>query len=314
MTCIDECVGQHFHTSYVLQSDSTTTVDMCRPLTYYVNPDSEQMLELGTIEYPFKDINLVLVELQNQHQHTDRVIDIYVMEETDSYMTVDLMKIVNITQVNIDTYTDHSSDDPKHANLRLTENIGEIRTMKSLLNIIQNTTLSDIDTSRMSEHEIVELTQQSFVIFHVHSSSLTFNHIDVHSEFELSNIEVVFVYTSYCFYKTQGFYNMYLDVKGQTYLNTFASVNIYADNITLNMTQSTGGFFYDSACNFEGDLNLANHVYKNIYTFTDSDIPLKKGAVVSKGNCNFTVSNITIQVAVGSSFPEAVLGTSASSR
>ena len=308
MTCIDECVGQHFHTSYVLQSDPTLTVDMCRPLSYYVNPDSEQMLELGTIEYPFKDINLVLVELQNQHQHTDRVIDIYVIEETDNYMTVDLMKIVNITQVIIDTYTDHSSDDPKHANLRLTENIGEIRTVKSLLNIIQNTTLNEIDTSRMSEHEIIELTQQSFVIFHVHSSSLTFNHIDVHSEFELSNIEVVFVYTSYCFHKTQGFYNMYLDVKGQGYRNTYASVNVHSENITLNMTQSAGGFFYESACNFEGDLNLANHLYKNIYTFTDSDNPLKTGAIVINGNSNFTVSNITIQVTIHSSLQQVVLG------
>ena len=40
---------------------------------------------------------------------------------------------------------------------------------------------------------------------------------------------------------------MYLDVKGMTYWNTYASSNLYAENITLNMTQSTGGFYYSSS-------------------------------------------------------------------
>ena len=50
------------------------------------------------------------------------------------------------------------------------------------------------------------------------------------------------MYTSYCFEKTQAFLNMYIDIKGQVYANTYATTNIYAENITLNMSQASGGF------------------------------------------------------------------------
>ena len=104
MSWVTECSVDYFETNYTFESDSST-ITMCRPLTYYVNPDSERMMELGTIEYPFKDINLVFLDIFNVHQHTDRVINIFIMEATDSYFTFDFIKIVNTTQVSIDSYT-----------------------------------------------------------------------------------------------------------------------------------------------------------------------------------------------------------------
>ena len=115
------------------------------------------------------------------------------------------------------------------------------------------------------------------------------------------------MYTSYCFEKTQAFLNMYIDIKGQVYANTYATTNIYAENIILNMSQASGGFQYESSCNFEGKLNLAEHVYKNIYTFTSTKTPIKTDVIYIAGNCNATVSNITIQVFVSMKLASSVI-------
>ena len=36
---------------------------VCRKLVYYVNPHSEQILELGTRNFPYKSINMVMLEI-----------------------------------------------------------------------------------------------------------------------------------------------------------------------------------------------------------------------------------------------------------
>ena len=88
---------------------------------------------------------------------------------------------------------------------------------------------------------------------------------------------------------------MYTDLQAHVFINLYASTNVYAENITMNMTKGFGGFSYYSAWHFEGSLNLADLVFRNIYTFTDSIIPLNSGILLSVGNANMTVSNVTIQ-------------------
>ena len=246
MCCITECTGAYFDTIYTSESDSNT-INMCRPLTYYVNPDSEQMMELGTIEYPFKDINLVFLDILNIHQHTDRTINVFVMEATDSYLPFDVIKIVNITQLNIDTYTDSDYYEPRNANFRIVETPIEMKTSRSIMNIIQNVTVGDIDVSRMEEHEIFDLTFQQFVAIHVHRSSISLNHINAYTEYATVRQGDTFMYTSYCFNKNQSFVNMYTDLQAHVFINLFASTNVYAENITMNMTKGFGGFSYYSA-------------------------------------------------------------------
>ena len=171
---------------------------MCRPLDYYVNPDSEEIMELGTIKFPFRDINLVFTEIYNEHQHTDRVINIYVMEATDNYLPMNYIKILNVTQVNIDSYTKSGKINANNVNFKITSSINNIcmSTSKSLFNIIQKQVKSKINTRNMTEDEINEITSQSSTVFVVYRSSVSLNHINVYSEFT-NNAESVFMYTSY---------------------------------------------------------------------------------------------------------------------
>ena len=134
----------------------------------------------------------------------------------------------------------------------------DVSLAKGLFNIIQNTTKGDSDTSRMDTNEIGELNYQGNIVFRVHRSSINFNHISVHSRF-INEVFAKFVYTSFCYQKTQRFHNMYIDIKGEIYLNIYVTTNIDVQNVTLNMSQSTSGFWYTSSCAFEGEMNLAEH-------------------------------------------------------
>ena len=309
MTWVTEWTENYFQTTYTLKS-GLDTFNICRPLDYYVNPNSEKIMELGTIEYPFRDINLVFTEIYNEHQQTERVINIYLMENTDNYLPTSYIEIFNVTQVNIDSYSQSQDNNSKYTNFKLVDSIENvnINTSKYLFNVIQNQFKGDFDTSGLTESELNEITSQSYTVFLVYRSSVSLNHINIYSEFTNKKIDSLLMYTSYCFEKTQTFMNMYMDFKGQVYSNTYATTNIYAENITLNMSQASGGFQYKSACNFEGKLNLAEHVYKNIYTFTKTETPLETGVINTIGNCNTTVSNITIQVFTSSKLSTVVLG------
>ena len=197
MGCVSSCTGEHFITTYTLNSDPEATVDFCRPTTYFVNTNSEQNMELGTIEYPFRDINLVFLELHNIHQHTNRTININVMELTDNYIPIDFIKIVNISHIIIDTYTNHILNNPYNTNFRLVDSIVNFTSSKTMFNIINSTTKCSINTSQMSSHEINDLSEQSLVIFHIHRSSISFNHINVYSLIQNPSTNVLYLYTSY---------------------------------------------------------------------------------------------------------------------
>ena len=55
------------------QSQIALTVDglkFCRSFDYYVDVVSDQTIELGSREYPFKDLQSVFVEIANYHSNT----------------------------------------------------------------------------------------------------------------------------------------------------------------------------------------------------------------------------------------------------
>ena len=52
---------------------------VCRDLNYYINPSSQQIIELGTKTYPYKNIGLPFVEILNYHSHSNRTITVNIL-------------------------------------------------------------------------------------------------------------------------------------------------------------------------------------------------------------------------------------------
>ena len=232
--------------SYVTRSN-LKTFNICKPYEYYVNPDSEQTIELGTRQYPFKHINLVFIDIFNRLSNSDVSVKIYVMENTYNYLPVDTIKFINITSVSIDSYSEYYPDDPKHALFIITDNEISTQTERTLFNIIQNTTTNPLDTSIMEEVEADEILGTLDYVMIVNRCNLNINNVDVYSQIASASLNIDFIYTIHQFNNWVTLTNMHLQVKGTVYSNNIASSNVYAENLTIDTYQSTGGFVYISS-------------------------------------------------------------------
>ena len=167
---------------------------------YYVNPDSESVVELGTKDYPYKDLGYVFVELLNFHSHSDRNLTIYVMEHTQNYLMVGQSAIVNITNVDILPYSSDESATPGMATIVGVDE-GSIESTKGTsLNILQDYTLKlddmIFDKSEINDTEKFEIAGSDYVIL-VHRSSLFVDNINFMSEFSSFSDSRIFIYAVY---------------------------------------------------------------------------------------------------------------------
>ena len=294
-------------TSYVIGSDSKT-IDVCRPYDYYVNPNSEEAIELGTRQYPFKHINFVFIDIFNRLSNSDISVNIYVMENTYNYLLVNTIKFMNITSVSIDSYSEYNSVDPKHARFIITDNEIDMLTERTIFNIIQNTTLNLLDISNMEQVETDEILGSSDYVMIVNRCTLNINNVDVYSQITSTSLNVDFILPIHQFSNKVALTNMHFQVKGNVYSNNIATSNLLVENATFDMYQSTGGFIYLSLCAYEGDLNLAHLEFKNIHAYTSQEHYLTYGFILNRGNANVTVNNITVEVYVHISVTLKIIG------
>ena len=69
MQCVTQCDAT---TQIAINDTQFDNRPICRDFDYYVNPDSDSIIELGTIDHPYKKISYAFVEILNDHSHTDR--------------------------------------------------------------------------------------------------------------------------------------------------------------------------------------------------------------------------------------------------
>ena len=114
---------------------------ICRHFNYYVDPESTEIIELGTKAYPFKNIALPFVEILNYFSHSDKNITVFVKEYTNNMLLWESSYIVNITMVTVETYTESKNVIPSYATLTIKESGVTKLTQKTVFNILKNTDL-----------------------------------------------------------------------------------------------------------------------------------------------------------------------------
>jgi hypothetical protein len=103
-----QCVSTWNSTSQILIEDSKLSISkVWRSLNYYIDPNSDSVVELGTQAHPYKDLASVFLELENYHSNTDRNITIFLKEESNNYIGLNSSRILNITQVKLTTYPEN---------------------------------------------------------------------------------------------------------------------------------------------------------------------------------------------------------------
>lgn len=99
---------------------------ICRPLKYYIDESSRGFIELGTNKHPYKNLELVFVEILNFHSHSDCNITIYVKELTENVIGLNLNYILNITKVEVWSYSDSNPISPRNADIYFSKTISDI--------------------------------------------------------------------------------------------------------------------------------------------------------------------------------------------
>ena len=131
--CFDCQVGEFFNldTMVWVQScglDSIGITDpqlwnkpVWRPFAYYVDTLSTDFLELGTNKHPYKNLELAFVEILNFHSHSNSTLTVFVKELTENMVGLNLNYVLNISKVEVWSYSNSNQNSPGNADIYIIE-------------------------------------------------------------------------------------------------------------------------------------------------------------------------------------------------
>ena len=165
-----------------------------RNLEYYVNPKSEEIIELGTKDFPFKNIGLAFVEILNFHSHSDRRVTIFLKEFTTNYMSQTQNYIVNITEVIIDSYN-FDPNPPEKAIIFGVKDRVNLFSENSLYNLLENDALRLTEKTEVagitdSEKSQIQATDSNIYVIR---SNFKLNNVDVQKDI-LKEVQILSVF------------------------------------------------------------------------------------------------------------------------
>ena len=127
-----------------------------RENNYYVDPLSEELIELGTRTYPYRTLFQIFSEIMNHKSHSDVTVTIYIKENANLYIEDSEIFLLGISQVSIQSYSD-TGETPKAAIITTTDSSVEKKSKKAAFNIMKNTTVdvsSLISSGSFTDEEI----------------------------------------------------------------------------------------------------------------------------------------------------------------
>ena len=77
---------------------------VCRQLQYFVDPGSLSVLELGTREHPYKNVNLAINEIFNFLTNMDVNVTVSLARNVDHYLMHSKVALYNVTHVLFEPY------------------------------------------------------------------------------------------------------------------------------------------------------------------------------------------------------------------
>ncbi|CAI2363934.1 unnamed protein product [Moneuplotes crassus] len=274
-------------TQVPINSTQTDNKAYCRGFNYYVNSNSTEVVELGTKEFPYKGLSLVFIELLNYLSHRDIIVNVYILENTANYLELNKNYIINITHVNILTYSVTGSD-PTHANLILKD---------SAITTINPWTKYSLLQSDMLDMSIVTSSDSFATLFalkviFVHNSSLAIQNMHLDSEYSNIYTDNRFVFPSQCGRgKSIRFQDIYSSISGSL-LSSISAVEVQVKNVIFDCYRSKYCISIYAPCNFPEADFYGKLIVDNLTLFDSQDkiVAFSGRAVNFFGSGNMSVN------------------------
>lgn len=305
MTCIAEWVlpqrtltGSHVH-----------GLKFWRTLDIYVDPNSVEILELGTKDYPYKNLILPFIEILNFHSHSDSEIKIYIPERANLEITLSTIAIINIKSVSIITYSLFNST-PVAVTVSIKKSGVALWNMKTAFNILSDSTS---DLSLMLNNSALTAKEKSQAVtdnvsFMVIRSSFLIDGVSFITDFSTNLTSHIFFKPIYLQNRTLTLKNANLQGLGKI-LESFDPMNFVGENIEIDHYRMAKGFTFKVDCNYP-EASLLNLVsFKNItvYNSQQKTVAIEDSFISFYNAANLTISDSNIALYASSTENEPVV-------
>jgi len=281
-----------------------SNIPFCRDNSYYVNSESQEIIELGTQRYPYKNIGLVFLELLNIRSHSDVQITIYVKENTIINLQKGYNYIANISSVIIESYSGTFSI-PGKATLYVKQSVLNMFNIKTQFNLVSNNTLNLIPKLNVpgANPGEISLLQSDDTTMFVWRSNLTLSNLNIQGNISTdSQIRSYFIRTVYLQEKILILKDLYVQLTGY-FLRTIDPMSMEMLNIYVDFHAMMGGFWMNINCNYPeaykyGLLKSKNLTALNAFARI---APFRTPFLVTSGpeNIYFDESNIYVSTDTG---------------
>ena len=260
-----------------------------------MNPDSDSIVELGTKDYPYKQLSYVLIEILNYHSHSNRNLTVYLMEQTTNVLGFKQANIVNITNVSIVPYSLTSSD-PAKATILVKDEIDIVASPSTLFNVMKTFEMRMDEqvnnNTDMAEQERFRVQFNDYNILVLRSNFMIDNMNIISDREDLYN-DVILMFFVYIQDKTITLQNIYFSVSG-TLSMTYDPISMNLINLDIDYHRNLGGFEMEVVCNYpEAELDTLMLV-DNLTFYYGSDRavnPIRKQMLTNQQPGDFIVNN-----------------------
>ena len=205
--CFDWSVGEKFDLSSLkwtsewnfqtklIESNQFNIPSFWRDYNYYVDPLSNESVELGTLKYPYRSFKSVAIEIINFFSHSETNISIYIK---DVYFKDDITKFINISSVTIKSHPDYTDFD-RRAVLSPTEVPQTVLFGKTLFHLLNTTEIKAnemISKGDFSDKENALFNTGKIAIL-LARTSLNMEGIDVYREGSMRDASRHFIFAVY---------------------------------------------------------------------------------------------------------------------
>ena len=260
-----------------------------------MNPDSDSIVELGTMHHPYKELSYALIEMLNYHSHSDRNLTVNMMEGTINILGLRQGSIVNITNVSLITYSQISSE-PGKATILVKDKVDIESSPNTMFNIMKTFELrikeQIFNNTAITEQEKFKVEFNDYNIMVLRSNFMIENMNIVSERADIYN-EVFLFFHVYIQDKTITIKNIHFNVSG-TISMTYDPLNMNLINIDVDYHRSSGGFEMETFCNYP-EAELDTTIFADNLTFYYGNSrtvnPVRKNQLRNQQPGNYIVSN-----------------------
>ncbi|CAI2363468.1 unnamed protein product [Moneuplotes crassus] len=239
LKCIDSCSSGQIK----ITSDRMNIDKICRTLSIYIDPGSQKLLELGTLEFPYRTFKSAASEIINHYSNTNLEVKLFIK---DGFIEMDTFYFINMTRIIITAHPDYQLS-YRRAQISFTSQHQHGISKKASFHLLKNTNINYNDVIKIGqfgEREMSSLSKINVGIVLARTNLEIFD-VDIHSnELEFFCVPI------YLQEKQVKLYEMDFNTTGFSF-EVQDPMSMHLENITVDV--SRWGRFVDTLnvfCNY----------------------------------------------------------------